>query len=127
MLRRMQCAALLCAAVLLVPTAWADRVTPNDRVVTRLRVREAPNTDSVVLTSLRPGESLPLAGSVPNFHVVALSGGRQGFVSKGFSRVIVEGAPPIAAPVAPAGGVVVNGQVLRVFFGNLHSHTSFSD
>lgn len=130
MLRHTRCAAFLCAAVLFAFSAWADRVTPSDRVETRLRVRAAPNANSAVLTSLRPGESLPLAGSVPNFHVVTLTDGRQGFVSKAFSHVIVEGAAPAGggAPVAPAsGGFAVGGQTLRVFFGNLHSHTSFSD
>lgn len=121
MLRRKLCAVFLCV-ILFGASAWADRVTPNDRVVTRLRVREAPNSDSAILTSLRPSESLPHAGSVPNFHVVTLVDGRQGFVSKGFSRVIADGTVPPPAPATP-----VAAGALRVFFGNLHSHTGFSD
>lgn len=80
---------LLIVLVLALPTiAVADRVTPNDRVDTRLRVREQPNTSSTIRGFLYPGESAEHEESVPYWYRVTLDDGTSGFVSKAYSRVV---------------------------------------
>jgi len=80
----------LCAA-----SALADEVTPNDRVETRLRVRAAPTADATtpIVAFLEPGETAELLDDVPYWWQIRTSGGIEGFVSKGYSRVIPEVGP----------------------------------
>jgi hypothetical protein len=91
----------LVAACLLGPAAVADRVTPSDRVESRLRIREAPDGDAVVVGFLMPGESLPLRTSVPSWHEIELASGISGFVSKSWSRVVPDGTLPVASSGVP--------------------------
>jgi competence protein ComEC len=81
----------LCAAVLLAlcPIAAADDVTPSDRVTSVLRVRASPDMNGAVITTLTPGEQLPLIGETARWYEVRLSDGRTGYVAKAWSRVIV--------------------------------------
>ena len=68
--------------------ALADRVTPSDRVETRLRIRQSPDGDSPIIGHLLPGESLPFRASRPNWFELEMPDGQSGFVSKGFSTRI---------------------------------------
>jgi hypothetical protein len=88
----------LLAIGLYVRTAEADRVTPSDRVETRLRIRHDPDGQSVVIGHLLPGESLPLLASIPNWFKVAMPDGQSGFVSKAFSTQVI--GQPIATSAA---------------------------
>ncbi len=78
--------------------SFADSVEPNHRVSNSLNVRDNPSSESTIIGSLRPGQSLPYIQSVPYYHEVDLGGGRSGFVSKGFSRII-----RISTPSASSG------------------------
>lgn len=83
---------VLVLSLLCVP-AVADTVTPNDRVETRLRVREQPNGDSTIVGFLAVGASAELTSDVPHWYEIELTGGTPGFVSKGFARVIPDVGP----------------------------------
>ena len=78
--------------------ARADRVTPSERVETRLRVREEPHGQSTIVGHLAPGESLPLRASIPHWFEVVMPDGQAGFVSKSFSIRIAD------APLATVAG-----------------------
>lgn len=87
---------LLAVGTLNVATA-ADRVTPINRVVNQVNVRNAPTTDgSHVVGKLAPGDLAVLLEDVPQWLRVRLSSGTEGFVSKRWVRVIT-GAEPLAA------------------------------
>jgi competence protein ComEC len=66
----------------------ADKVTPSERVNTRLLVRESASASSDVVGELRVGQTADLITSVPNWHKVRLSNGVEGFVSKAFSKIV---------------------------------------
>lgn len=85
------CKILLGVCVLLFASAaLADRVTPSDRVETRLRIRSAADGQAQVVGHLLPGGSLPLRASVPNWYEVELPDGQRGFVSKAWARLIAD-------------------------------------
>ena len=86
---------LLALLFLSVASALADEVTPNDRVETRLRVRAAPSADAAtpIVAFLAPGENAELVDDVPYWWQIRTSAGTEGFVSKGYSRVIPDLAP----------------------------------
>jgi hypothetical protein len=90
---RMARRVLICVAsalVLLLATqpTRGDRVTPSDRVETRLRIREGADGQSAVIGHILPGDSLPLRASIPSWYEVSMPDGQSGFVSKGFSTRI---------------------------------------
>lgn len=96
-------AAVLAAFCFLFASAGpvrADEVTPSTRVQSGVVIRAAPDTQAAALGLLRPGERLPLLGSVPRWNQVALPGGRSGYVSKAWTTVVP--APGDAASAAPA-------------------------
>jgi len=89
---------LVCVVLVLVlNVAWADRVVPSNRVETQLKLRAAPNGSSVTVGFLEPGDSAQLVESVPNWHHIRLDNGTQGYVSKAWSLVVSDSAPPAAA------------------------------
>jgi hypothetical protein len=73
--------------------AFADQVTPSDRVETRLRVRAEPSTDSAINGHLLPGETAQLVSGVSHWWEIRLDDGTLGFVAKSWSRVIPDAAP----------------------------------
>lgn len=75
--------------------AYADQVTPRERVKTRLRIRAAPTTESPIIGSLEPGETAPLRRSLSHWYEVTTPDGRPGFVSKAWARLIPDS--PLAA------------------------------
>lgn len=82
--------ALMWAFIILLvsPNVGADLIAPSDRVVTRLNVREGPDTATQIVGKLRPSEFAVLQGAVPFWHEVRLSDGASGFVSKAWSEVV---------------------------------------
>ena len=76
-------------------SASADQVVPSDRVTSGVTIRAAATTNSASLGILRPGESLPWVQNVPRWREVQLSPTQTGFVSKSWTRHIVD------APLAP--------------------------
>ncbi|MFO7525961.1 MAG: SH3 domain-containing protein [Ignavibacteriaceae bacterium] len=72
--------------IILVPgNLYAQFVTPSDRVVDRVIVRELPSTQSEIAGSLRKGESAILLDVVPYWYKVQLNNSVIGFVSKAWS------------------------------------------
>src|SRR5689334_22720377 len=80
---------LLVALVFSLSTlSLADTVVPVSEVTSHVVVRENPTSQSARVGILRPGEQAEIIGSVPNWHHVTLANGREGFVSKRWTRVI---------------------------------------
>ncbi|MBW2288801.1 MAG: SH3 domain-containing protein [Deltaproteobacteria bacterium] len=97
---------LLAACLALVPlSAVADRITPAERVKSRLNVRAEPAAGSRVLGAMRPGEQLELVDTLDGWHRVKLDDDAEGFVAAAYSDVIeaVEPAPPAEIPYRPIG------------------------
>lgn len=84
----------------------ADVVVPTERVSVGVNVRAQPSASSQILDVLEPGEQLAYLSSVAGWHEVQLPGGGSGFVSKAWTRVLSDGAPPPtpAEPSEPAAG-----------------------
>ena len=74
-------------------STFADRITPAQRVETRLNVRASASPDSALRGQLSPGETAELTGSVPYWYEITMDNGTTGFVSKAYSHVI----PSLAA------------------------------
>ena len=68
-----------------LPASAQTLVRPDERVVRGVNVREGPGTDTAVIASLRPGQSLEQAGDVPGWYAVRLADGRTGYVSKAWT------------------------------------------
>ena len=82
----------LCTFLLTLITAlqaYADTITPSDRVTSRLRVRAEANTDSAIIGFLLPQEERRLLGDVPRWYKIEWEGSF-GFVSKSWSTAIPE-------------------------------------
>ncbi len=86
----------LCLLVLaFVPGfCFAQVVVPSERVRVSVTVREQPDADSPRIGRLRVDESAEFLRSVPRWHEVRLADGRQGFVSKSWTRVVQGGLSP---------------------------------
>ena len=80
------------ALILLVLTvnAAADRVVPSDRVRHHVNVFEQASGQSNEIGELRVGQSFELVGSISRWHEVELPDGRNGFVSRSWTRVVEE-------------------------------------
>ncbi len=120
-LRAAQATLLVC--VLATP-ALADRVTPSERVKSRLNVRQAAVSGSRVVGSMRPGDEAELIVSQSGWHRVRLIDGTHGFVSAAFTEVLVDPeleeipTPPVSlAAVAPEQGAFAGlGRFFRRLF-----------
>jgi competence protein ComEC len=89
---------LLPAAVILLSSgvgAASPQVTPSERVVNAVNVREEPTVASPILGELRPGEKAELVVSVPHWHRARLLDGTEGFVSKAWTDIVEEHAGPL--------------------------------
>jgi len=96
---------LLLLPLLAPAAARADSVVASEQVQSRLRVREF--AAGPVIGSLSPGERARLVATHGAWHEIELDGGRVGYVSAAWSRVVREPAPaPSAAPPeVPRGGL----------------------
>ena len=66
--------------------AGASQVVPTDRVETAVLVRQGPNTDTLVVARLKPGQSAEVLDEVPGWYHVRLPDGLEGYVSKAWTR-----------------------------------------
>lgn len=91
----------LITLVLIFCTGWAqaDWVTPAERVREGISLRAGPSSHSAYLGQLRVGERLAYRSTVPYWYEVRLPNGQPAFVSKAWSTLIPEQAPPpVAGP-----------------------------
>jgi len=84
------CIAALLAVLAAAPAHAVPNVTPSERVIAAVVVREGPTAQSEALARLRPGETLVLQGEVSGWYRVALPDGRTGYVSKGWTDIVPE-------------------------------------
>ena len=77
--------------------AIAEQVTPDDRVKTRVIIRQNPTTESAPVGRLLVGESLELARELSGWYEVRLPDGSLGYVSKAWTKPIEEGQPEVAS------------------------------
>lgn len=71
------------------PAAATD-VVPSSRVVRWVNIRTAPDSASPAIGRLAPGEQVELIEVVPAWYVVRLPDGRQGYVSRAWTRLVDE-------------------------------------
>lgn len=76
--------------------AIAEQVTPDDRVKTRVIIRQSPTTESAPVGRLLVGDSLELARELAGWYEVRLPDGTLAYVSKAWTRPIEEGSPEVA-------------------------------
>lgn len=90
--------------------AWArDCVTPSDRVVNAVLVRETPSTEgTTTLGSLSPGTVAEVVGAVPGWYQVALAPEQFGYVSKAWTRRVPCIGNPVGEPATDAPGFEVH-------------------
>lgn len=87
--------ALLTLSLLLATSAaWADQVTPNDRVTTRLRVRAEASSDAEIVGYLKPGDQVPLVKTSGAWREVQLPD-TTGYVASSYTTVVPD--PKLAA------------------------------
>ena len=72
-------------------------VTPTDRVVNGVRIRAAATTQSEEIGKLLPNETAEFLGEVPRWYRINHAVHGEGFVSKGWSRVVTPGEAGSAA------------------------------
>lgn len=97
MKRFLQCISALTSLVLLLiaTAASAEQVVPSDRVVRWVNVREAPNSTTTTLATLKPGDTAELLEAIPAWYRVRLPDGREGYVSRAWTvRVEPEAFSP---------------------------------
>ena len=83
---RIACALLLMAAWAVAGAALADQVVPRETVTNHVNVRQSPSTEAARIGILPPNERLEFIKSIGRWHVVRLSDGRRGFVSKSLNN-----------------------------------------
>ncbi|MFV1985514.1 MAG: MBL fold metallo-hydrolase [Thiohalomonadales bacterium] len=68
---------------------YADTIEPSNRVTSRLKVKEAPSSQSSVVMYLYPGQQLPLLSKENRYYYkVQLPNNNSGWVSKSWSRIV---------------------------------------
>jgi hypothetical protein len=87
----------LLALLVCARPATADDITPADRVVDHINVREGPSTETPVIGELEKGDRAPLLLSVPRWYQIRLPDGSEGFVSKSWSKRLAAVVTPAAA------------------------------
>ena len=82
--------ALTLSLVTFGQNVFADKVTPSDRVTSFVKVRTSPTDDKGKNSgkTLEKGKTAELIGERPHWFHIRLDDGFEGFVSKGWSRVI---------------------------------------
>ena len=75
---------------------FAAQVTPSDRVTSFLKVRISPKDEKVKESgkTLEKGQTAELIGELPHWYHIRLDDGFEGFVSKGWSRIVSEQQGP---------------------------------
>jgi endonuclease/exonuclease/phosphatase family protein len=76
--------------------ALADKVTPSERVETRLRIRDVADGQAQVIGHILPGQALALRATIPNWYEVELPNGQRGFVNKAWATLVPDS---LVAPI----------------------------
>jgi beta-lactamase superfamily II metal-dependent hydrolase len=100
-----------------VPSAFADQITPAERVVDSINVRSGPSTASAIVGQLRKGEAATLIEPVPRWYKIRLANGTEGFVSKAWSQRVTAPDSP-TTPAASATDVAFKVHFLDVGTGD---------
>jgi len=87
---------ILAFFTLISALANADMVMPSDRVQEGISIRGGPSSQSQYLGQLNVGEQLEYRSSVPYWYEVRLANGQPAFVSKAWSIIVPDAAPPAA-------------------------------
>ena len=88
--------ALILSLVTFGQNVFADKVTPSDRVTSFVKVRNSPTDDKGKNSgkTLEKGKTAELIGELPHWYHIRLNDGFEGFISKGWSRVIPQQKGP---------------------------------
>lgn len=78
-----------------------DCLQPTESVTTGVTLRAQPTTQSTKVGILRPGESLPLVATVPNWYGTHTASGDNAWVSKRWVVATACQAPPSSTPPPP--------------------------
>lgn len=73
--------------VLNIPAIAQTQVEPSNRVQRNVVVRAGPDTATLSIDALDPGETLELANDLPYWYEVRLPDGRKGYVSKAWTII----------------------------------------
>jgi competence protein ComEC len=98
-------------AIFVSLAASADFVTPSDRVVSSIPIREEARGDARVLARLNVGEQAELLDAVPRWYRIELSDGTVGYVSKAWSTVHGGGTREFAVHFVDVGtgdGIIID-------------------
>lgn len=87
-------AVALCALALLAAPASAARRYVRDEI--RINMRAGPGNQYKILKVLTSGESVDQLGGVEGWHNIALTGGQQGWVPRGY--LVAEAPASVAVP-----------------------------
>jgi competence protein ComEC len=88
----------LAAGLLAVSSAaYADQITPDTRVKTRVVIRDDPSSSSPAIGRLLVGESLELTRELSGWYEVRLPDGTLGYVSKSWTKSIEDELPASSA------------------------------
>ncbi len=96
---------ILLVLLLGVIPASAERIIPNNQVMTHVKVRHRPSIDSPAVGRLRRNESAELIESVPYWYYIRLDNGVPGYVSKAWAQ--------------PLSDAEASGEVIRVGSWNI--------
>lgn len=72
---------------------FSDRVTTGEDVVNHVNVRDAEQNGNAI-AELRPGEFADLLSTETHHHLIRLSDGTEGFVSRRWTRIVPDPVPP---------------------------------
>ena len=84
-------ALLVCAS-----PAFAEQVTPNERVTTRLRVRTEPNTHAEAVGYLAPGELAPYVRTAGGWREITFAS-HPAYVATSYTRIVPDAVAPTPA------------------------------
>jgi len=88
--------------------AGAATVMPSERVTNAVTIRELPTAQSPKIGQLKRGESLEYLGELPNWYEVRVAGDREGYVHKGWTRLIEDASPDTGTEDTGTGGESVS-------------------
>ena len=101
-------------------------MVPSNRVTLWVNIRDKPESGGQKIGRLRPKQSLPFVANISRWREVRLAGGSTGFVSKSWTAVSPNPAPPsspVAGPAFPAGVEPRRVNELRIHYLNVGNGT----
>ena len=95
-------ATLAVGALFLSSQAIAEQVTPDDRVKSRVVIRQSATTASPKISELKIGQSVELISEQSDWYEIRLQDGTTGFVSKAWTNTTEIGVPEAATVPSPS-------------------------